>query len=252
MPQPPHPLAVAEGWYEVPGVPGTPGAPSVRWWTGTMWGGLAVRDGAVKADPNYSAAPTPALWVVAGFLGLVGAARTWASFAGSRFDAFTLAQTVFVWVLAAAMAYVAVVTMRIRNLPRPVTPAAPAAVQPLPGTIEGPDAGWYPAPTPDHERYWSGARWSHYVWSRGTITPTFAFDRLQARSQLALTVFASVLGLLAVTGLIAALVLPSSLKALGVAMAVAGVIGAAITGGTSAMIARRRRTHGIPADPPLR
>ena len=90
------------------------------------------------------------------------------------------------------------------------------------------------------------------MWSRGTITPTFAFDRLQARSQLALTVFASVLGLLAVTGLIAAFVPPSSLKALGVAMAVAGVIGAAITGGTSAMIARRRRTHGIPADPPLR
>lgn len=142
------------GWYQVPGTA------DVRWWDGVMWTPYRVRDG--KPRPDALAMEPPAMGLVLGIVFLVLAmmqvtAAVISQSPGNFALPVILMSVAVIWIVSAAH------TRAVRRLPVPQSAAiVDAVVQPLPGEVEGPDAGWYPV-TRQASRWWTGSRWTWYL-----------------------------------------------------------------------------------------
>nr|WP_201470453.1 DUF2510 domain-containing protein [Microbacterium hydrocarbonoxydans] len=158
----------AMGWYQVGG------STDVRWWDGVMWTPYSIRAG--KPRPDALAVEPPAMglalgivFVVLGLLQLTAALVSQS--AGNFVYPVLLLAAAAVWFIAAGH------SLAVRRIPAPQSaPIVDAVVQPLPGELEGPDAGWYPM-TGQVSRWWTGTRWSWYLGTKFGARPGHAGPR---------------------------------------------------------------------------
>lgn len=218
----------------------------LRWWDGARWTGMRVKNGRPGVDWITAENPVPlfvssALFLVAGGVYLFLSVRTPPSLV---LGALFLALAVF-WFLGALQ------TRRVAVLPAPAAaPVVIDAVHPLPGEEEGSRAGWYPV-SPTVRRWWTGARWSEYTWTRYGIRPTFHGPR-------SFRLLLWVEGIFAGLGAVA--VIAGSIVVSGAAEPVATAIGAVlIVAGAATLLAGvlllalspvSRRTLLVPSSPP--
>lgn len=243
---------ILPGWYDVPGTD------DVRWWNGAAWSpSRLVADGSHEPAPRTDAwvagdKATPAL-VIAAVFAVIGALMavitlwTIQSLGSWVFGLFPLLMFVF----AALMLVVGLRTRAVVSAPGPThPPQTPDHLRPLPGDAEGPGAGWYPAPTEQFLRWWTGTRWAQYVIERGTPVPTHDVERVTRRALAQMRgMFFGSLALL-VAGIICAVVAPENLVGVGVIIAVMAVI---FAGGIALVwrtMVRSHRRMAIPAGPP--
>ena len=203
----PHPEAFASplpaqmGWYIVPG------STEARWWDGRNWTAYRIRPTGPK--PDWFATEPPLIGFALGPLFMLLGVLQF-TLRSSAFDSFTstgrFSGTLFVllggfWlIMATAMALV-----RAKPRPAAVQLLSPM-VEPLPGRVEGPRAGWI-ALSPRVSRWWSGARWAEYVFENKKVRPTYGGRRAYRRSQLLSLVL---LGIGALSTIIAVFVLPGA------------------------------------------
>lgn len=149
------------GWYV------QPGADQERWWTGSYWSGYILRRGVPAAEP-FAVEPSGLGWYLGGVLLLLAAGLFPLSLLGFGFAGLSGA---FI-VLAVMFMRGAATASRRKKSPPPQTAAIDsAAVRPLPGQQDAPDAGWYRL-TASASRWWTGTTWAHYVSERGIVRPS--------------------------------------------------------------------------------
>ncbi len=150
----PYAQSAPMGWYLVPGTA------DVRWWDGTVWTPYRIRDG--KPKPDALAIEPPSTGLVLGILFLAVALLQLVSAIVSRNSGIYATPVLF---LVAGGIWIAgsIHTSRVRALPAPRSaPIFDPSARPLPGEVEGPDAGWYPM-SRQVTRWWTGAQWSWYI-----------------------------------------------------------------------------------------
>jgi hypothetical protein len=156
------------GWYQVPGTT------DVRWWDGAIWTPYRVRTG--KPRPDALAVEPPAMGLVLGIVFFVLAmlqltAAVITQNPGNFALPVILMSVAVIWILGAAH------TRAVRRLPAPQSaPIVDASVRPLPGEVDGPDAGWYPV-TRQASRWWTGSRWTWYLGTKFGTRPGHAGPR---------------------------------------------------------------------------
>lgn len=141
----------------------------LRWWDGSKWTGLRVKDG--KPGIDWSTTEQPVLaWVFGGVFLLLSLAQFSLAALGGSFpvNGILMLLVASLWFGIAAQASV------IRRIPAPtgVDPVVIDAVRPLPGEQEGPGAGWYPVAN-RVTRWWTGTRWSQYTSTQYGLRATF-------------------------------------------------------------------------------
>lgn len=162
------PITPSMGWYPAPGTA------DVRWWDGTTWTPFRIRDG--KPKPDAFAIEPPSAGLIVGILFIVIALMQFGLALIARTPGFFATPVLFlaiavIWIMGAHH------SQAVRKLPAPQSaPIVDAVAQPLPGEVEGPDAGWYPM-TAQTTRWWTGARWSWYVATRLGPRPGYAGPR---------------------------------------------------------------------------
>lgn len=230
------------GWYPVPGTA------DVRWWDGTVWTPYRIRDR--KPKPDVLAIEPPSAGLALGIAFLVIGLLQLSLAISLRSPGVFVAPVLFVlvaviWIAGARH------SQAVRSLAAPHSaPVIDPVVQPLPGEVEGPGAGWYPM-TGQVTRWWTGARWSWYVGLKLGARPGYAGPRGYLASMI---VGWFVVGL-AVTGLV--LVVAGSIMEQGPVtgfMIVIGIIFALIFGGvavfTLLLTRSRRNAMLLPTSPP--
>ena len=252
--QAPHyqaPTGPPMGWYPTPAGP-------LRWWDGSKWTGLRVKNGVPGTDWATSEQPGAA-WAV----GSIFAVLALLQFAlglltpGPFFSGGGMLVLAVLWFLIAAQ------SSAVRRIPAPVGDAVVIdAVLPLPGAAEGPGAGWYPV-APRTSRWWTGVRWSQYLGTAFGVRPTFHGARswrtfkVMLWSLLGFGVLVVVVGIaLTVAGNSSPSPDPVSLPVvIGVCLVVGGAILALVAGLMFAVSGRTRRLlfppDHAPAGPPL-
>lgn len=181
------------GWYQVPGTQ------DVRWWDGAIWTPYRVRGG--KPRPDALAIEPPVMGLVLGILffllamiQLGGALLTQSP--GSFIVPILWMAVAVIWIIGAMH------TRTVRKLPVPQSaPFVDPVVQPLPGEVDGPDAGWYPM-TAQVSRWWTGSRWSWYTGARLGVRP----GHVGPRGYLTLMIVGWCVAAIAVVALIVAVV----------------------------------------------
>lgn len=162
------PTTPSMGWYQVPGTT------DVRWWDGVIWTPYRVRTG--KPRPDVLAVEPPAMGLVLGIVFFVLAmlqltAAVITQSPGNFALPVVLMSVAVIWILGAAH------THAVRRLPAPQSaPIVDASVQPLPGEVDGPGAGWYPV-TGQASRWWTGSRWTWYLGTKFGPRPGHAGPR---------------------------------------------------------------------------
>lgn len=236
------PATLSMGWYPVPGTT------DVRWWDGVMWTPYRVRAG--KPRPDWLAIEPPAMGVVLGILFSALAMLQLFSALISRspgnfvFPVLLLSAAV-IWFVGAAY------SSGVRKLPAPQSaPIVDAVVQPLPGEVEGPGAGWYPM-TRQVSRWWTGSRWTWYIGMKFGPRPGHAGPR----GYLASMIVGWCVAALAVIGVIVAVVggVMAQSPVTGF-MIVFGIMIAVVMGGLGAftllLTRSRRNALLLPTTPP--
>lgn len=236
------PTSPAMGWYEVPGTS------DVRWWDGTMWAPYRIRDG--RPRPDVLAVEPPEMGFVLGIVFFVLAMlQLSAAFAtrstGNLVLPVLLLAAAVIWIVGAGY------TRGLRRVAAPQTaPVVDPVARPLPGEVEGPDAGWYPM-TGQVSRWWTGSRWSWYIASKVGARPGHTGPRGYLVSMIAGWVIAAI----AVVGLIVAVagaVMEQGWYSGG--MIAIGIIVALIFGGLAAfallLTRSRRNAMLLPSTPP--
>lgn len=236
----PGSAAAPAGWY-----PTREG--ELRWWDGRIWTGSRVRDGRPGID--WAAIDQPGLAWAMGTIFFALAAMQAVS--GIVFGGVSIMPVL--WVALSGLWFaMAIQTTRVRRLPAPTgAPDAPAIVRPLPGTAEGPHAGWYPV-SRQASRWWTGTRWADYVLSRFGVRPTFhATQALKTLRTLATAV--AVLAVLVLVGGIVTLVVAggdATQTAIGWVMVGGALLFAALSAAVLAMARAQTRLLLLPQDPP--
>lgn len=218
----------------------------LRWWDGSRWTGMRVKDGRPGVDWMTADRPTPlfvssALFFVAGAIHLFLVVFTpFYLVTGALFLGLG-----FFWLFGA---------LHVRRvLQKPAPPTAPVvidAVRPLPGEQEGPGAGWFPVSS-TVGRWWTGTRWSQYTWTRSGIRPTFH----GARSFRTLLWVEGVFTALGAVVLLAGIVVltsssDSTVGVVGGSMIVGGAVLFVVGGLLLALSPISRRPLVIPSTPP--
>ncbi|WP_265522352.1 DUF2510 domain-containing protein [Oerskovia flava] len=231
-------METAPGWRQA----GEPG--NLRWWDGQRWTGFTVKRGVPTVDWATTEQPT-LTWVLGFVFLLLGAVQT----AIGSWGAITTYALGALWLAIAAQ------TGRVRRVPAPSSPPEVVeVVRPLPGEQEGPFAGWYVI-APQTSRWWTGARWSQYTYSRYGIRPTFhgprSFRRYRVLSWSILALGAGT----AVAGVVCLVVgadAPSSspLTVIGVFLLLGGVLLAVVAAVLLGMSSTYRRVLLLPPGPP--
>lgn len=164
------PVDIVPGWYAVPGTD------EVRWWDGMHWTASVIDDGEPHAQHlNTTARSALRLAVLPGVLTLVFAGIA-VFLPSTRWTA--LAFFVPLAVMTGYMVFAALAAVRRVRRPNPVgDPVYPETARPVLGEVEANHAGWYPAPTADHLRWWTGTRWAQYVWDGVAPRPSFGDER---------------------------------------------------------------------------
>lgn len=236
------PTAAWMGWYQVPGTS------DVRWWDGTVWSPYRIRDG--RPRPDALAVEPPQMGFFLGILFFVLAmlqlsAALITQSPGNFVLPVLLLTAATIWFVGAAY------SRRVRTLPAPQSaPILGADVQPLPGEVEGPEAGWYPM-TAQVSRWWTGSRWSWYIGTKFGVRPGHAGPR----GYLASMIVGWCVAAIAVAGLIVA-VLGSVIEQgpYSGAMIAIGIIVTLLFGGlavfTLLLTRSRRNAMLLPTSPP--
>jgi hypothetical protein len=239
------PTAPQAGWYPVPnGV--------LRWWDGRSWTGLRVKDGRPGID--WATTEQPVMVWVFGllFFGLAVVQL------GLGVLVSTVSPSGVTTLLLSGLWFaVAIQSSAVRRIPSPVEPPATiGAVRPLPGEVEGPDAGWYPVGSRT-TRWWSGVRWAQYAGTPQGVRPTFhgarAIKTMFVMSWVligagALAVIAGVVMLVPGAGAAA----DQLLGVIGLAVLLSGILLAGLGVLVLAMTFRHRRVLVPPSGPPSR
>lgn len=233
---------VAMGWYAVPGTSET------RWWNGRDWTAYSIRAGRPRGD--WYAVEPPGIGYAFGPLFLVLGALLLLT---SRLAEIPNYSGIGIMAVGAFWLSAAVALTIVRGRPAPASaPLGFDVVQPLPGQIEGPAAGWVPV-TAKISRWWSGARWGEYILEADRVRPTHG----GARSYRAAMILAFVLIGLGALALIAGIVLmaadPSGAPVwLGAAALGAGIAFVVIGGVILPVIRYRKPAFVVPEHPPMR
>lgn len=229
------------GWYPVEDTT------DVRWWDGVCWTPYRIRDGRPRPDA-FSVEPAStglAFGVLFIALGLMQAGLY--SLASESnlgiLPVLTLAIGA-IWLIGGIHSH------RLRTLPVPRTaPVFDPSSRPLPGEVEGADAGWYPV-SGQVTRWWTGARWSWYIGQKFGVRPGHAGPRGYRVSMVAGWILAG-LGALAV---LLSIALIGALGAIGgVAIIIFGVFMMLMSGLVLLLVRARRFVMILPPEaPPLR
>lgn len=230
------------GWYPVPG------ATDVRWWDGVMWTPYRVRAG--KPRPDALAVEPPVVGLTLGIVFLVLALLQLTAALISRnpgnfaVPVFLMAVAV-IWIAGAAHSF----TVRKRPVPQSA-PVVDASVGPLPGEVDGPDAGWYPM-TRQASRWWTGSRWTWYLGTRFGVRPGHAGPRGYLASMIVGWCVAAIAVIGAVVAVVGIVMEQSTVTVFLIAF---GVVFALLMGGLSAFILlltrSRRNAMLLPTTPP--
>lgn len=213
-------VEIVPGWYAVPGTEET------RWWDGVHWTASVIDDGEPHAQHlNTTTRSALRLAVLPGLLTVVFAAIA-VFMPSTRWTALGFAVP-----LAAMTGYMVFATfaaMRRVRRPDPVgEPEYPEAARPVLGEVEATHAGWYPAPRPDHLRWWTGTRWAQYVWDGAAPRPSFGDERgYRALLGVAGVLFAVFLGSIVWGAVVAGTDVGSVVTAAGFSGAAAALLGA--------------------------
>ena len=236
-------MDVAMGWY-----PTTAGR--LRWWDGSRWTGLRVKNG--KPGTDWATSEQPVLIIILGSL-LLGLAVVQLTLSLSAQPSAVL-PGVPALILALLWLAVGAQTFAVRRIPPPFgSPTAPDVVLPLPGTVEGVGAGWEPL-TPRVSRWWTGTRWTHYVATRYGVRPTFHGPRGYRRYVINTWVLVGV----ALASIVAGIVLPligaesgnPLLAILGVLLLLVGIGLSVVSGVLVILRGSQRRLLLLPKDAP--
>lgn len=161
---------IVPGWYAVPGTDET------RWWDGTHWTASVIDDGQPHAEHlNTSTRSALRLAVLPGILTLVFACIA-VFLPSTRWTALVF--FVPLAVMTGYMVFAAFAAVRRKRRPNPTgRPVYPDAARPVLGEVEARHAGWYPAPSSDHLRWWTGTRWAQYVYDGSAPRPSYGDER---------------------------------------------------------------------------
>lgn len=171
--------AAGPGWYQ-------PAEGPIRWWDGKRWSGSSLDDAGVPVLDVWVGHVTPLrCWLLAGYYLLFTALF-------GSFGVFALQTLGAPYLLFPAVAFLgpavywvmlAVRAGAIAKIPAPLSqPLLPPQVRPLPTDVEGPAAGWYPAPSRLQLRWWTGLRWSEYVVAQRRYLPTYGVSVIVRRN----------------------------------------------------------------------
>jgi len=218
----------------------------LRWWDGTRWTGMRVRDGRPGVD--WITAENPAPLFVSSTLFFVAGAMYF--FLTAFTPSYALIGVLFVG-LAVFWFLGALHTRRIAALPAPAAaPVVVDAVRPLPGEEEGPGAGWYSV-SPTVGRWWTGARWSPYTWTRFGIRPTFHGARSLRALRWVEGVFIGLGALAVIVGIVVVSAAADAVATpIGVIVIVAGAVALLVGALLLALSPMSKRTLVAPAGPP--
>lgn len=233
------------GWYPA-------GSDQLRWWDGSHWTGLRVKDGKPGTDWATTEQPTLA-WVFASVFLVLALLQFSLGLLSSHLsvNGVPLALVSILWFGIAAK------TTAVRRIPRPTgEPTVIDAVRPLPGEQDGPGAGWYDVSS-RATRWWTGSRWAQYVGTQYGVRPTFH----GARAFRTYLVLCWVILGIGVLGLIVGVVLVINSSddsyaflgaAIGIVVIAGGVLFGVLGGVLLAMSRTQRRLLLLPELPPGR
>ncbi|GAB3597674.1 DUF2510 domain-containing protein [Microbacterium tumbae] len=236
------PAAPPMGWYPVPG------ASDVRWWDGAVWTPYRIRDGRPK--PDFLAIEPPNVGVVLGILFLgIGVLQLFSAML-SRSAGLFVAPVLF-FLAGALWIAGSIHSSGLRKLPRPASaPVMDPSARPLPGEVEGPDAGWYPM-TRQVTRWWTGARWSWYIRMRFGPRPGHAGPRGYLVSMIMGWFLAAVAAIGLVSGILGVVMAPDPVAGF---LSVIGFVFAVLFGALAAFVLlltrSRRNAMLLPKTPP--
>lgn len=228
------------GWYEVPGLG------EIRWRDGAHWTAYRVANGVPGA--NWYAVEPPLIGYAFGAIFLaLGLMQLFLAIVGDT----PPVNAILMCALAAFWFGGAISTTNVRRLPHPASgPIAFEAVEPLPGRVEGPGAGWYPVSS-RASRWWSGARWGHYLIEAGRVRPTFTGPKTYRALIVTGWVFAGLGALALAAGIVAMSVAHGSPAFwVGVFLLVGGIV-VGVVGAIVFPVTRLRRSALLlPEQPP--
>jgi len=218
----------------------------LRWWDGSRWTGMRVKDGRPGVD--WITAEKPAMvFVSSGVFFFAGAVHLALAV---MFPLYLVSGSLFI----AVAVFWLVGGLHVRRLARTPAPTTPPVVEdilrPLPGEQEGPGAGWFPVSS-TVGRWWSGTRWSSYTWTRFGIRPTFHGER-SFRTLLGVAWgFVGLGALVVVAGIVVvAVAIEAMATGIGVILIVIGAVLLLLGVLLLALSPISRRTLVVPSTPP--
>lgn len=245
------------GWYR------EDSTGEVRWWNGNRWQAFRISGGHAKAD--WFGVEPPAvgfvfgvIWICLGLVQLSLSIMQLSSGTGSGAGAASLISVSLLLALGIFFFVISGMSVQLRRMPGPSTPAlAPEGARPVPGEQEGPGAGWYPV-SPRAQRWFSGARWGHYLADRKGVRPTFTmitWYRVAQATGWMLVGIGVLLLVVSVIGAVVSAVVPEEIGILFVLLIIGPLFGVVLLGGGIAVLVSvrtRRPETFLPTAPPNR
>lgn len=173
-----HQREIAQPQYAAPAAPmgwfPVVDTADVRWWDGAGWTPYRIRGG--KPRPDAFAIEPENTGVVLGIVFIALGITQFGTYSLSGQPFFAFAPALFVlsgiiWLIGGIRA------SQLKNLPAPSTVQVfDPSTRPLPGEVEGADAGWFPV-AGKVTRWWTGTQWSSYIGQKFGVRPTHSGAR---------------------------------------------------------------------------